>query len=128
MNTNHSIGDGIIVVALAAAFLGYFFLKFRERQHYLEILHEERLVAMEKDIPLPELPIEPLFVKTARPPDHRVGGQIGVVLLCFGLGAMLALRLIPGTDSAWPAPLPLAFVGGGLIVAFSPGSRLSDGY
>lgn len=128
MNNGHTIGDGMIVLALAAAFLGYFFLKFRERQRYLEILHAERLVAMEKDIPLPELPIELLFMKTAPPPDYRVGGLIGVVLLCFGLGTMLTLWLLPGSRSYWPAPLPVAFIGGGLILAFSPGSRINDGY
>ena len=83
---------------------------------------------MEKDIPLPELPIEPLFVKTAAPPDYRVGSLIGVVLLCFGLGTMLTLWLLPGFRSSWPAPLPVAFIGGGLMIAFSPGSRINDGY
>ena len=47
----HSIGDGIIVMALAAAFLGFFYLKFLERQRRLEILHQERLAAMEKGFP-----------------------------------------------------------------------------
>lgn len=123
MNHNNSIGDGIVVLALAAAFLGYIFLKFREKQRYLDILHAERLAAMDKDIPLPELPLEPLFVKTARPPDFRVGRLIGIVLFCFGLGAMLALWLIPGSHSYWPASLPVTFIGGGLIFAFSAGSR-----
>ena len=128
MNNEHTIGEGIIVFSLAAAFLGYYYLKFRERRHYLDILHAERLVAMEKDIPLPELPIEPLFVKTAQPPDYRVGSLIGVVLLCFGLGSILMLWLIPGFRSYWPAPLPVAFIGGGLMIAFSPGSHVNDGY
>ena len=64
----HSIGDGIIVVALAAAFLGYIYLKFLERQRRLEILHQERVAAMEKGIPLPELPIDP---PSAQPGDPR---------------------------------------------------------
>jgi hypothetical protein len=128
MDQTHSIGDGIIVVALVAAFLGYYYLKFRERQRYIDILHEERLAAIEKDIPLPELPIEPLFVKTARPPDYRTGLLIGVVLLCFGLGAMLTLWLLPSMHSFWPAPLPVAFIGGGLLYAFSAGSRVNNGY
>ncbi|MBB6051182.1 hypothetical protein [Armatimonas rosea] len=128
MDQTHSIGDGIIVLALAAAFLGYYYLKFRERQRYIDILHEERLAAIAKDIPLPELPIEPLFVKTARPPDYRTGLLIGVVLLCFGLGAMLTLWLLPSMRSYWPAPLPVAFIGGGLLYAFSAGSRVNNGY
>lgn len=128
MNHSNSIGDGIVVFALAAAFLGYSYLKFREKQRYIDILHEERLAAIEKDIPLPELPIEPLFVKTPRPPDFRVGLLIGVVLLCFGLGAMLALWLVPDLHRFWPLPLPVAFIGGGLVYAFSTGSRVTDGF
>jgi len=128
MNHSYSIGDGIVVLALAAAFLGYLYLKFREKQRYLDILHQERLAAIEKDIPLPELPIEPLFVRTARPPDFRVALLIGVVLLSFGLGSMLALWLLPGFHTYWPAPLPVAFIGGGLIFAFAAGSRTDRGY
>jgi hypothetical protein len=128
MPHSYSIGDGIVALALAAAFLGYFYLKFREKQRYLDILHQERLAAMEKGIPLPELPIEPLFVKTARPPDFRVGLLIGAVLCCFGLGSMLALWLLPGCRPYWPAPLPVAFIGGGLLLAFSAGSRVNSEY
>jgi hypothetical protein len=128
MHDSYSIGDGMAVLALAAAFLGYFYLKFREKQRYLDILHAERLAAIEKGIPLPELPIEPLFVKTARPPDLRVGLLIGVVLLCFGLGSMLTLWLLPGLRAYWPAPLPVTFIGGGIIFAFSAISRVDSGY
>jgi hypothetical protein len=117
MDHNYSIGDGIVVLALALAFIGYFYLKSREKQRYLEILHEERLSAVEKGIPLPELPIEPLFVKTARPTDYHVVKLIGIVLLFFGVGSMLALALLPGSRAYWPAPLPIAFMGGGLLIA-----------
>ena len=44
------------VVALAAAFLGYFYLTHLDRRRRLEIVHEKRLAAMEKGIPLPEQP------------------------------------------------------------------------
>lgn len=125
---NHSIGDAIIVVALVAAFLGHAYLKFREKQRFLEILHQERLVAIEKDIPLPELPLEPLFVQTEKPADYRVMLLIGIVLLCFGLGSMLMLWLLPGARAYWPAPLPIAFIGGGLIFAYFFSSPTDSGY
>jgi hypothetical protein len=48
-----SIGDGIIVLALAAAFVAYRYLKHRERQRRLDIVHRERLAAMDKGTPLP---------------------------------------------------------------------------
>lgn len=128
MNHGYTLGDGIVALALASAFLGYTYLKFREKQRFVDILHQERLAAIEKDIPLPELPIEPLFVRTARPPDFRVGLLIGIVLVCFGLGSMLALWLLPGSRTYWPAPLPIAFLGGGLLFAFSAGSRVLREY
>ena len=127
MNHSYSIGDGIVVVALTMGVLGYLYLKFREKQRYLDILHAERLAAIEKDIPLPELPIEPLFARTSNPPDPRVGRLIGAVLLCFGLGSMLMLWLLPGMRGLWPAPLPVAFIGGGLILAFSMDTHLDSG-
>jgi len=128
MNEPHSIGDGIIVASVAAAFLGYFYFKFREKQRYLEILHTERLAAMEKGIPLPELPIEPLFVKTAPPPDPRVPLVIGAVFLSFGAGAALTLWLMPSFHALWPAPLPLAFIGGGILFAYTTVAHPDRGY
>lgn len=111
------------VVAIAAVALGYFYLKFREKQRFLEILHEERLSAVEKGIPLPELPIEPLFVKTEKPIDFRTVMLIGIVLLFFGAGAMLSMWLMPAFRSLWPAPLPVTFIGGGLLIAFFASKR-----
>jgi len=118
MQQAHSIGDGIVVIALVGAFLGYQYLKYRERQRTLEILHQERLAAIEKDIPLPELPLEPLFTRVERPTDYRVMLIIGMVLLSFGVGAMLMIRLLPGGGLYWAAPLPVAFMGVGLILAY----------
>ena len=123
---SNSIGDGICVAALSAAFLGYQYLKFRERQRRLDIIHAERLVAMEKDIPLPELPIEPLFVKTERPLDRHVPLIIGIVLAAFGIGTMIALWIVMGPRGYWPMPLPVAFIGGGLILYFLLTPQLDD--
>lgn len=125
---NHSIGDGIIVVALATAYLGYIYLKFRERQRRLEILHEERLAAMEKGIPLPELPLEPAFIKTEQPPDRHVPLMIGIVLLCFGIGTMIALWTMEGSRAFWAAPLPVAFIGGGLVLYTLTSNQIDRGY
>ena len=55
----HSAGDAIIVAAIAAAIVAYLYFKHVERRRRLEIIHQERLAAMEKGIPLPELPIDP---------------------------------------------------------------------
>ena len=62
------------------------------------------------------------------PPDFRVGVLIGAVLFSFGLGSILAMWLLPGTHNYWPAPLPVTFIGGGLIFAFAAISRLDSEY
>ena len=112
----HTIGDGMIVVALAAALYGYFYLKHLGRQRRLEIIHQERLTAMDKGIPLPELPIDPPRVQ--KMPNPHVPLILGIVLVAFGAGSMAALRLMATADNRtyWPMPLPLALVGVGLLL------------
>lgn len=121
-----SIGEGISVLAIAAAVVAYFYLESRERLRRLELVHQERLAAMEKGVPLPELPIDP--PRRERPPDRRAPLIIGIVLAAFGFGSMVALRMVTFGrvptlgDSigihAWPLPLPIALIGVGLILFY----------
>ena len=120
----HSLGDGLIVAALAAAFVAWLYFRHVERRRRLEIVHQERLVAMEKGIPLPELPLDPPSVPT--PPDPRAPLIHGIVWTAFGVGGMLALLLIgriPNAPSLWPLPLPIAFLGIGLILYYALASE-----
>ena len=114
----HSIGDGIIVAALTVGLVGFFLLKFLERRRRLEILHAERLAAMEKGIPLPELPIEEPSTRVRRPPDPRAPLIIGMVLAAFGVGSMIALFMVERLRPVWPMPLPVAFIGAGLVLYY----------
>jgi hypothetical protein len=111
---SYSIGDGIVTLALAAAFVGYVHITHRSRQKRLEIIHQERLVAMEKGIPLPELPLDP--EKVHREPDQTVLPIMGIAFFTLSVGGMVALYLtLPAKmHSFWVAPLPLAFLGLGL--------------
>lgn len=116
----HSFGDGIIVAALAAAFVAYLYFKHAERQRRLDILHQERLAAMEKGIPLPELPLEP--APSARPGDPHAPLLHGLVWSAFGFGSMLALYLLDWRlrgAALWPLPLPLALLGVGLMLYYA---------
>jgi hypothetical protein len=115
----HSIGDGIIVVALAAIAIAYLYFQHRERQRRLEAIHQERLAAMDKGIPLPELPIDP--PRVPRAPDPRATLIHGLVWTTLGVGAMVALGLvgrIGDTPALWPLPLPIALLGVGLILYY----------
>ncbi len=109
---SYSIGDGMVTCAVAAALITYLTLTHQSRQKRLEIIHQERLVAMEKGIPLPEFPPEP----ERREADPTVLPILGMVLSTLSLGTMvvLYLNLSPQHNSFWVAPLPFAFLGVGL--------------
>ena len=117
----HTLGDGIIVAALAAAFVAYLHFRHTERLRRLEIVHQERLAAMEKGIPLPELPLDP--PRVPKPQDPRAPLIHGIVWLALGGGAMLALRLWPNRPALWPLPLPIVFLGIGLMLYYALASE-----
>jgi hypothetical protein len=111
---NYTIGDGIAAIALAGGIVGWHFVTHRSRLKRLQIIHEERMAAMEKGIPLPEFPFEP--DRREADPDNVIP-ILGTVLSCLSAGAMIVLYV--NLDSAargmWVAPLPFVFLGVGLI-------------
>ena len=132
---HYTIADAIIVVALAAVFLGYQYFKHRQKQQRLDILHAERLAAMDKGIPLPELPIDPPAAAWRRPPDPRAPLAIGIVLTAFGAGSMVALAVATSGQRFWVMPLPIMMIGIGLILYYRlsnesqvPGSSTRHGH
>jgi hypothetical protein len=112
---SYSVGDGIVTLALAAGIVGCLQVIHRSRQKRIEIIHQERMAAMGKGIPLPEFPLEP--TRERRQPDPTVLPILGTVLLSLSVGAMivLALNLPAPSHGFWVAPLPFAFLGVGLI-------------
>ena len=109
----------MIVVAIIAAIVAYLYFRYTERRRRLEIIHQERLAAMEKGIPLPELPLDP--PKVPKPPDPRAVLIHGLVWTAFGAGGMVALALVgplPNGMATWPLPVPLLFLGLGLILYY----------
>jgi hypothetical protein len=115
---SNTIGDGLTALALAGGLVGYLYITHRTRQKRLEIIHQERMAAMEKGIPLPEFPLEPGSAPKER--DQHVLPILGTVLLTLSVGAMIVLYLTVSAEShsVWVAPLPFSFLGAGLI-AFS---------
>lgn len=114
----HSIGDGLIMAALAGALVAYLYFRHVERRRRLEIIHQERVAAMDKGIPLPELPLDP--TKDTKPVDPRAPLMHGLVWVSLGVGGMMALAFgpFPNSSSLWPLPLPLVTLGGGLILYY----------
>jgi hypothetical protein len=100
---SNTIGDGMVALALAGGIVGWLYVTHRSRQKRMEIIHQERMAAMEKGIPLPEFPLEP--ARERRQPDPNILPILGTVLL--------SLRAESHGD--WVAPLPFAFLGVGLI-------------
>src|SRR5215469_13103443 len=111
---SYSIGDGTVAVALVAGVIGYLYVKHLDRQKRLEIIHQERMAAMEKGIPLPEFPLE-----TEREPrrDPLVLPILGMVLFTLSIGTMIVLYVNLPAESHrfWTTPLPFTFLGVGFI-------------
>jgi hypothetical protein len=112
---SYTVGDGTVVLALAAGVVGYVYVKNQTRRKRLEIIHQERLVAMEKGIPLPEFPLEP--ARDPRPDPNNVIPILGTVLLSLSVGTMIVLyRTLEAAEHGfWVSPLPFAFLGAGLL-------------
>lgn len=116
----HSMGDGVTALAIAAAVIAFFYFRYMEARRRLEIVHQERMVAMEKGIPLPELPLDS---QTKKPGDPRAPLLHGVVWTALGFGGVIALFLIPNGVPLWPLPLPLMFLGVGLMLYYALASK-----
>jgi len=114
----HSVGDGLIMAALAGALVAYLYFRHVERRRRLEIIHQERVAAMDKGIPLPELPLDP--TKDSKPVDPRAPLMHGLVWVSLGIGGMIALAFgpFPNASSLWPLSTPLVTLGGGLILYY----------
>src|SRR5687768_9610713 len=119
MNTAPTTPEALIVASLAAVFVAWLYFRHRERQQRVEVVHRERLAAMEKGIPLPELPLDP--PRVPRPVDPRAPLLHGIAWTAIGLGAMVALgvtQLWPHGPSLWPLGLPLLLLGLGLMLYY----------
>ena len=108
-----SIGE-VIIIAAAIAFVVRLYLSHQERQRRLEIVHRERLAAIEKGVPLPELPLEPPAMGSQ--PDTHFPLFPGIVLMTFGVGSMVAFLVTSDLAEYFMLPLPFVFMGIGMIL------------
>jgi len=99
----HTLGDGIAVGSLAAAFVAYLYFRHAERQRRIEIAHEERLVAMKRGLPVENLRLD--HANALTPADSKRPLLHAIVWAMLTGGAMLTLALMgPRTDFAVLVP------------------------
>ena len=112
------------VFGWAVVFLIVWYVRGARRHRRLELLHAERMAAMEKGIPMPELPDADYHRR--RSSMHHVQANprwplgAGAVLAMLGVGICLALRLSGDGyhNQIWPFGLIGVFLGGGLILHY----------
>jgi hypothetical protein len=113
-----------------------FFLVLRrwketKRQRRIDLVHKERMAAMEKGIPVPELPdydeaLRPgVFERLRLNPRWPLG--LGAFSIVMGAGTSLVLRMSgdPYHNQVWPFGLLGVFFGVGLFLYYGL-TRLDD--
>ena len=116
------------VFGWAVIILVFIYMRNRRRQKTLELIHKERLVAMEKGIPMPEWPdydingkgILAESLRSGRSQNPKVSLGAGAILVMIGAGICLAFYLagVPDLRSLWPLGLIVVFSGIGLFVHY----------
>lgn len=75
-----------------------------------DLEHRERLIALEKGLPVPEPPQRP------RRPVHSARRAGGLVMTGIGIAITLGMIGAEGWDEGWPGLVPL-LIGVGLLIA-----------
>lgn len=115
----------IWVFGWSAVLLVVWYVRGQRRQRRLELLHAERMAAIDKGIPLPEMPDYEGLAQRSR---FNGGGElnprwplgVGTVIAMLGLGVSAALYLSGDEyhNQIWPFGLIGVFLGGGLILHY----------
>jgi len=114
------------VFGWAAFVLIILYMKNKKRQKTLELIHKERMAAMEKGIPMPEWPdydingkgsmFEDLRSERCDNPKGALGA--GAILIMVGAGMCLAFYLWPAVRQIWPIGLIVVFTGVGVLLSY----------
>jgi hypothetical protein len=113
------------VFGWAAFVLIILYMKNKKRQKTLELIHKERMAALEKGIPMPEWPDYAINGKGALCEDLRSEGSqnpkgalgAGAILIMIGAGICLAFYLWPALRQVWPVGLIVVFTGIGVLLS-----------
>ena len=114
------------VFGWAAFVLIILYMRNKKRQKALELIHKERMAAMEKGIPMPEWPdyaingkgalSEDLMCEKGDNPKGALGA--GAILIMIGAGMCLAFYLWPAVRQVWPIGLIVVFTGIGVLLSY----------
>jgi hypothetical protein len=113
------IASALPFLAIALAFIGIAYLQHVEKLRKLDHLHKERLAAIEKGLPPPEMPTEPPRTWPPLPkPMPNAALATGIALAGAALGVMgvLYMTLPEPAHQFWILPLPVLLVGFGLML------------
>ena len=113
--------------AILAFVWGMKYVHTRKRQEERQMIHRERILAMEKGIPLPEFPIQEddsarsalLEISNASRsllPKLTLG--CGLIVFFLGTGVLVALKMHPDSEmsSMWTMSFIPIFVGVGFLL------------
>lgn len=114
------------VFGWAAFVLIILYMRNKKRQKALELIHKERMAAMEKGIPMPEWPDYAINGKGALSEDlgcekdNNPKGALGAgaILIMIGAGMCLAFYLWPAVRQIWPIGLIVVFTGIGVLLSY----------
>ena len=107
-------------------FVAVWLVRSGRRQRRIEIIHAERMAAMEKGIPLPELPdyeaLSDGALRARQASAVNPPWPLGVGAICFmlGIGITLAVWRSGGDypNHIWPFGLIGVFLGAGLMLHY----------
>lgn len=108
------------VFGVAAVVIITWNLRNKRRLEKLQLIHQERMKAMEKGIPLPEFPEmdEVTGAKLLRQWNPRWPLGIGVLLIMAGIGTIVAMLASPEFDDVWSFGFIGIFVGIGFFLHY----------
>lgn len=116
------------VFACAAVLIVIWHLRSKRRLEKLSLIHQERMKAMEKGIPLPEFPelneeakmqqSDRVFTPPKWNPRWPIG--VGFVIMMGGVGFLVAMMLSGDPEMAklWSTGLIPIFIGFGLVLYY----------
>ena len=109
------------VFGFAAVILVAWHLRGKRHLERMNMIHQERMKALEKEVPLPEFPNfeEPSRITvTSGNWNPRWPLGVGALLIMAGMGTSVAMLMGNGFEDIWPFGMTGVFVGVGMFLYY----------